>query len=342
MSAPAQTAASPARAADGAQAVLEVANLTVRFASPAGEVRAVEDVSITIEPRESVGIVGESGSGKTVVCMSMAWLLPSPPARYVSGRITFKGEALRRRDEAQMRRVRGRGIGIIFQNARLSFNPSYRLGAQIAEVLRVHFRIPWRELLPQVIETLRFCNIDDAEGILRKYPHEVSGGVAQRVSIALAMLTRPDVLIADEPTTSLDLLSQIEVLTLLERLRAETGLALVLVSHDLSVVRRMADRVVIMYAGRIVEQGPAREIFDAPRHPYTRGLLASALQRTEGERLYELAGAPPDLAILPPGCSFRPRCAAAFDRCGAMPALLPAGLGHAARCHLIDRAAADG
>jgi oligopeptide/dipeptide ABC transporter ATP-binding protein len=327
----------------GADALLDVANLTVRFASPAGEVRAVEDVSIAIRPRESVGIVGESGSGKTVTCMSMAWLLPSPPARYLSGRIVFKGEELRRNDEAQMRRVRGRGIGIIFQNARMSFNPSYRLGRQIAEVMRVHFDTPWREMLPKVIETLHFCNIADAEAVLHKFPHEVSGGVAQRVSIALALLIRPDLLIADEPTTSLDLLSQIEVLSLLERLRRETGLALVLVSHDLNVVRRIADRVVIMYAGRVVEVGAVADIFAAPRHPYTQGLLASALQRTEGERLYELAGTPPDLAALPDGCSFRPRCPVAFDRCTTMPALLPAGTGgRAARCHLLDPGAGNG
>jgi len=322
--------------------VLQIANLTVRFASPAGEVHAVEDVSITIAPHESIGIVGESGSGKTVTCMSMAWLLPSPPARYVSGQITFKGEELRRSDEARLRQVRGRGIGIIFQNARMSFDPSYRLGAQIAEVLRTHFRRPWREMLPDVVQTLRYCNIADAETVLQRFPHEVSGGVAQRVSIALALLIRPDVLIADEPTTSLDLLSQIEVLALFERLRAETGLALVLVSHDLAVVRRIADRVLIMYAGRIVEQGPAKEIFEAPRHPYTQGLLASALQRTEGERLYELGGLPPDLASLPKGCSFRERCVAAFEQCRTLPSLLPTGPAHDVRCHLVGRTTHEG
>lgn len=325
--------------AEQVESVLDVANLTVRFASPAGEVHAVEDVSITIRARESVAIVGESGSGKTVTCMSMAWLLPSPPARYISGRIAFRGEELRRRDGAQLRRVRGRGIGIIFQNSRMTFDPSYRLGAQIAETLRMHFRTPWREQLPRVVETLRFCNIVDAEAVLHKFPHEVSGGVAQRVSIALALLIRPDLLIADEPTTSLDLLSQIEVLALLERLRTETGLALVLVSHDLTVVRRIADRVIIMYAGRVVEQGPARQIFEAPRHPYTQGLLASALQHKQGERLYELAGAPPDLAALPPGCSFRRRCALAFDRCGTMPTLRRVDHEHDVRCHLEERAA---
>jgi len=317
-------------------ALLEVSGLTVRFGSPAGEVHAVEDVSLSVGAGESMGIVGESGSGKTVTCMSLSWLLPSPPARYVGGRIVFKGEDLRPREERKLRHVRGRGIGIIFQNARLSFDPAYRFGAQIAEVLRAHLDAPWKALRPEAIRTLRECNVADAESVLRKYPHEVSGGVAQRVSIALALLIRPDLLVADEPTTSLDLLSQIEVLALLERLRRETGLALILVSHDLSVVRRIADRVIIMYAGRIVEEGPAGEIFASPKHPYTQGLLASALQRREGEHLYELPGTPPDLAALPPGCSFRPRCPHAFARCETMPELLPVGAGRAARCHLLD------
>lgn len=318
--------------------LLEVANLTVRFGSPVGEVHAVEDVSISVGVGQSVGIIGESGSGKTVTCMSMTWLLPSPPARYLSGRITFKGEELRRSDEAQLRKVRGGGIGMIFQNARLSFNPAYRLGPQIEEVLRVQLGRRAREMLPEVLQTLRYCNIANPEAVLRKFPHEVSGGVAQRVSIALALLSRPGLLIADEPTTALDLLSQIEVLTLLERLREETGLSLVLVSHDLGVVRRIADRIIIMYAGRVVEEGPASEIFAAPRHPYTQGLLASALQRGDGGRLFEVPGSPPDLASLPLGCSFRPRCAFAFDRCATMPPLAPADALHQTRCHLLERA----
>ncbi len=318
--------------------LLEVVNLTVRFGSPVGEVHAVEGVSISVGAGETVGIIGESGSGKTVACMSMTWLLPSPPARYLSGRITFKGEELRRNDEAQLRKVRGSGVGMIFQNARLSFNPAYRLGRQIEEVLRVQLGRSARAMLPEMVQTLRYCNIAEPEAVLGKFPHEVSGGVAQRVSIALALLSRPDLLIADEPTTALDLLSQIEVLSLLARLRDESGLSLVLVSHDLGVVRRIADRVIIMYAGRVVEEGPASAIFAAPRHPYTQGLLASALQQGDGERLYEVPGTPPDLASLPPGCSFRPRCPFAFDRCVTMPELAPAGATHQARCHLLERA----
>ena len=272
----------------------------------------------------------------------MTWLLPSPPARYLSGRVIFNGEELKRTDERRLRDVRGRGIGMVFQNARLSFNPAYRLGSQIAEAMRVHHGGSWQELEPRVIETLRYCNIVDPQSVLRHFPHEVSGGVAQRVSVALALLIQPQLLIADEPTTALDLLSQIEVLSLLERVRRETNTALVLVSHDLNVVRRIADYVIIMYAGRIVEEGPAGEIFLAPRHPYTIGLLASAGQREEGGRLYELPGQPPDLAALPPGCSFRPRCPRAFERCGRLPPLYDISARHSARCFLLDAGAARG
>ena len=322
--------------------LLDVSHLTVRFSSPAGEVRAVEDVSIAIGRNEAVGIVGESGSGKTVTCMSMMWLLPSPPARYVSGRIIFDGHELLRKDERRMRGVRGAGIGMVFQNARLSFNPAYRLGKQIAEALRVHHGSRWRDVESHVAKTLGYCNIANPEETLRLFPHEVSGGVAQRVSIALALLIRPRLLIADEPTTALDLLSQLEVLSLLERVRKELNSSLVLVSHDLNVVRRIADRVIIMYAGRIVEEGPAAEIFTDPKHPYTQGLLASAAQRTEGKRLYELPGQPPDLAALPPGCSFRPRCARAFDRCGEMPSLYPVSPRRVSRCFLFDSERGNG
>jgi oligopeptide/dipeptide ABC transporter ATP-binding protein len=274
--------------------------------------------------------------------MSMMWLLPSPPARYLGGRVVFDGEELKRTDERRMRSIRGSGIGMVFQNARLSFDPAYRLGSQIAEVLRVHHGSSWSEVEADVVATLRYCNIADPEATLRQFPHEVSGGVAQRVSIALALLIRPRLLIADEPTTALDLLSQLEVLSLLGRVRKETSSSLVLVSHDLNVVRRIADRVIIMYAGRIVEEGPTAEIFNRPKHPYTQGLLASAGQRTERGRLYELPGQPPDLAALPEGCSFRARCPHAFDRCLEMPPLYPSSPGHSGRCFLLDPGDARG
>jgi len=317
--------------------LLDVAGLTVRFPSPDGEVHAVEDVSFQVRRGESIGIVGESGSGKTVTCMSLTWLLPSPPTRYVTGRIRFDGKDLRRGDERSLRAVRGRRVAVIFQNARAALDPSYRIGSQIAEMLALQQRLRWADARPRVIDTLRRCNIADAEGVLERYPHQVSGGVAQRVAIAMALLARPDLVIADEPTTALDLLSQLEVLMLLEQIRDEVGCSIILVSHDLAVVRRIADQVLIMYGGRIVERGSTEEIFRDPRHPYTRALLASSEQRMQGDRLYELPGHTPDLAHLPPGCAFAARCAFAFDRCRTeLPDEFAITPGRSARCFLSE------
>jgi oligopeptide/dipeptide ABC transporter ATP-binding protein len=309
------TRASADRPARPPEVLLDVSGLTVRFASPDGEIRAVEDVSFDIRRGESLGVVGESGSGKTVTCMSLTWLLPSPPARYVAGRITYDGRDLRRGDERALRSVRGSQIAMVFQNARAALDPAYRIGDQLHEVLAAHGRPRGPETRASIIDTLQSCNIGDPAAVLDRYPHQVSGGVAQRVTIAMALVVKPDILIADEPTTALDLLSQLEVLRLLERIRGEIGCSIVLVSHDLGIVRRIADRVLIMYAGRIVERGPTEAIFSDPHHPYTRALLASSQQRLQGGHLYELPGQPPDLAHLPLGCSFSPRCPNAFDRC---------------------------
>jgi len=316
--------------------LLDVSGLTIRFASPDGEVRAVEDVSFQIARGESLGIVGESGSGKTVTCMSLTWLLPSPPARYVAGRVRFDGRELRRDDGPMLQSVRGSRIAMVFQNARAALDPVYRIGDQLHEVLAAHGQPRNAATRSLIVETLRHCNINNPDAILDRYPHEVSGGVAQRVTIAMALVVRPDIVIADEPTTALDLLSQLEVLRLLERIRAEIGCSIVLVSHDLGVVRRIADRVLIMYAGRIVEQGATAAIFADPRHPYTQALLASSQQRLQGGHLYELAGQPPDLAHLPAGCSFHPRCPSAFERCRAeIPQPVSFGEGRQASCFLV-------
>jgi len=318
--------------------LLEVSHLTVRFPSPSGEVKAVEDVSFSIRKGESIGIVGESGSGKTVTCLSLTWLLPSPPARYVSGKIIFDGTELNRRNENLVRKVRGRRIAMIFQNSRSTFDPSYRIGSQFAEVLRIHRGLSWREARPGVIKTIRSCNVLDPEGVLDRFPHQVSGGVAQRAAIAMALLVSPDILIADEPTTALDLLTQLEVLMLLERVRAETGASIIVVSHDLSVVKRIADRILIMYAGRIVEDGPCADLFAKPQHPYTQALLASAEQQMESGRLLELPGQPPDLSNLPGGCSFNPRCRHAFDRCySEVPELYATSPTSRSRCFLSEK-----
>ncbi len=325
-------------AGDATAQLLEVSHLTVRFSSPSGEVRAVEDVSFSIRKGESIGIVGESGSGKTVTCLSLTWLLPSPPARYVSGKIVFDGTELSRRNESLVRKVRGRRIAMIFQNSRSTFDPSYRIGSQFAEVLRIHRGLSWREARPHVIKTIRSCNVLDPEGVLDRFPHQVSGGVAQRAAIALALLVSPDILIADEPTTALDLLTQLEVLMLLERVRAETGASIIVVSHDLSVVKRIADRILIMYAGRIVEDGPCADLFARPQHPYTQALLSSAEQQMEAGRLLELPGQPPDLSRLPRGCSFNPRCRHAFDRCYTeVPELYSTGAATRSRCFLSEK-----
>ncbi len=323
--------------------LLSVSDLTVRFPSPSGEVHAAEQVSFSIERGQSLGIVGESGSGKTVTCMSLTWLLPSPPARYLGGQVVFDDIELVRKDERLMRRIRGSRIAMIFQNARNTFDPSYRLSAQFAEVLGVQRRIRWSDARPEVLETFRSCNIPEPERTLDQFPHQLSGGVAQRAAIAMALLAKPDILIADEPTTALDLLSQIEVLALLERVREATGASIIVVSHDLGVVQRIADRVLIMYAGRIVEDAPCRQIFEHPRHPYTQALLASAEQRMESVRLFELPGQPPDLARVPVGCSFHPRCQYVFDRCREeLPSLYPAGDGRRSRCFLELEPTSDG
>ena len=319
------------------QALLEVSGLTVRFGSPDGEVHAVEDVSFTLRRGESIGIVGESGSGKTVTCTSLTWMLPSPPARYLGGRIRYGGAELRRGDEVGLRAVRGSRIAMVFQNARAALDPSYRIGQQLHEVLAAHGRPRNAETRRTVVETLASCNIADPESLLDRYPHELSGGVAQRVTIAMALIVRPDVIVADEPTTALDLLSQLEVLRLLERIRVDIGCSIVLISHDLAVVRRITDRVLIMYAGRIVERGSTEVLFSDPRHPYTQALLASSQQRLQGERLYELAGQPPDLAHLPDGCSFSPRCPFVFDRCRVEnPGPIAFGVDREARCFLLE------
>jgi len=317
--------------------LLEVSGLTVRFGSPDGEVHAVEDVSFTLGRGESIGIVGESGSGKTVTCTSLTWLLPSPPARYVNGRIRYDTRELRRDDEGTLRAVRGSRIAMVFQNARAALDPSYRIGQQLHEILAAHGQPRSAATRRIVVETLRSCNIADPDALLERYPHELSGGVAQRVTIAMALIVKPDVIIADEPTTALDLLSQLEVLRLLERIRVDIGCSIVLVSHDLAVVRRIADRVLIMYAGRIVERGSTEALFSDPRHPYTRALLASSQQRLQGGQLYELAGQPPDLAHLPAGCSFSPRCPNAFDRCHVEdPRPIGFGVDREARCFLLE------
>jgi oligopeptide transport system ATP-binding protein len=297
--------------------LLDVRGLTTRFRTERGEVTAVDDVSFTLEAGQTLAIVGESGSGKSVTALSLMRLIPQPPGRISAGQIFFEGQDLLALSEEQMRSVRGNRISMIFQEPMSSLNPSLTVGLQVAEPINVHRKVPWPAAFKAARSLLERVQIPDAESRLHTYPHQYSGGMRQRAMIATALACNPRLIIADEPTTALDVTVQAQILDLLKELTRETGAALILITHDLGVVARYADRVVVMYAGRVVEQAPAAALYRAPQHPYTRGLLASVprLDGAAGERLVPIDGAPPDLAALPPGCAFAPRCTHALASC---------------------------
>jgi oligopeptide transport system ATP-binding protein len=297
--------------------LLDVRGLTTRFRTDRGEVTAVDDVSFTLEAGQTLAIVGESGSGKSVTALSLMRLIPQPPGRISGGQILFEGRDLLRLSEEQMRSVRGNRIAMIFQEPMSSLNPSLTVGLQVAEPINVHRKTPWPAAFQAARVLLERVQIPDAESRLHTYPHQYSGGMRQRAMIATALACNPKLIIADEPTTALDVTVQAQILDLLKELTRETGAALILITHDLGLVARYADRVVVMYAGRVVEQAPAADLYRAPQHPYTRGLLASVprLDGPAGERLVPIDGAPPDLAALPPGCAFAPRCTHALPSC---------------------------
>ncbi len=318
--------------------LLSVRDLRVGFASEAGLVQAVDGVSFDLAAGEVLAIVGESGSGKSVTAQTILGLTRSPNAR-IEGSARLRDAELVDADDEALRRVRGEQIGMVFQDPMTSFNPVYRLGAQIVEAIRAHRDVSKREARERAIELLDSVGIADASRRVDDYPHEFSGGMRQRAMIAMALALEPDVLIADEPTTALDVTVQAQILALLERLNEERGLATILITHDLGVVAEVADRVLVMYAGRVVEQGTLEEIFYDPQHPYTWGLLGSLtrIDRPRPERLPQIAGAPPSLLDLPQGCSFRPRCPHAFGRCTELPGLdqrLAAAPEHRDRCWL--------
>lgn len=299
---------------------LQVEDMVVQFPSPHGILRAVDGVTFHLARGETLAVVGESGSGKSVTCLSLTKLLPSPPTQYVRGSVQLAGRDLWRLSERELRRVRGKEVALIFQNARAALHPDYTLEEQLTEVLKVQRAVNRPQAAAAIAEVLQHVNMPDPVRVLQRYPHEVGGGVCQRITIAMAILSQPKVLLADEPTTALDVISQLEVLNLLRRVQGEINCGMILVSHDLAVVRSLADRVAVMYAGRIVETGATQSIFDSPQHPYTQALLRCSFHaQTVGERLYELPGRPPDLSDLPPGCSFAPRCRSAFDRCWQAP-----------------------
>ncbi len=297
--------------------LLEVENLHVSFETHHGRVRAVDGVSFSLEPGETVGLVGESGSGKSVTSLAILGMVPSPPGMVNAVGVRFQGRDLLELPESELRRIRGNRISMVFQDPMTSLNPLLTVGRQMSEVLEVHRGTDRRSAQAVCARALGDVGIANPELRLDAYPHQLSGGMRQRVMIAMALLLEPKVLLADEPTTALDVTIQAQILDLMRSLQERHGTAIVLVTHALGVVAGIADRVLVMYAGRIVEEGATEALFRAPLHLYTRGLLRSvpALDRDPGEALYSIRGQPPDLAELPPGCAFEPRCEHAVARC---------------------------
>jgi len=326
-----------------AEPLLEVRNLKVSFRSEDGVVKAVDGVSLTVAEGETLGIVGESGSGKSVTMLSVMRLITDPNARF-EGEVIYKGRNLMALTQDQIRGIRGAGIAMIFQDPMTSLNPVYRVGWQIAEQVRAHETISSQAARARAIALLTSVGIPHADERVDDYPHQFSGGMRQRVMIAMALSCNPDILIADEPTTALDVTIQAQILRLIKKLRDDFGTAVVLITHDMGVVAETADRVAVMYAGRIVEQGSRRDVFYQPQHPYTWGLLGSIarLDRPKPERLATIPGLPPSLLNLASGCAFRVRCTHRFERCLETPPLLDRlGNGHLDACHLEPQAKKD-
>jgi oligopeptide transport system ATP-binding protein len=317
--------------------LLAVKNLRVRFRTESGMVTPVDDVSFSIDKGETVAVVGESGSGKSVTSLAITGLLPKSKYRELSGQVLFEGRELLGAPESSMLRVRGTQIGMIFQEPMTSLNPVLRVGNQIAERLEVHEKLSSRMAWERTVEILKMVRIPDAERRAMNYPHQMSGGMRQRVMIAMALACKPKLLIADEPTTALDVTIQAQILALMRTLQSEMGMAILFITHDLGVVAEMADRVVVMYAGRAVEAAPVHEIFARPRMPYTRALLRSIPRvdraSTHQQKLEAIRGSVPSPLALPDGCTFHPRCDFAVDACrSAVPALELAGPEHRVRC----------
>ncbi|HJU33099.1 MAG TPA: ABC transporter ATP-binding protein [Hyphomicrobiaceae bacterium] len=315
--------------------LLQVRNLTTRFNTERGRVTAVDDVSFDIDAGETVAIVGESGSGKSVTALSIMRLIPDPPGVIEKGEVIFEGRDLIGLDDPGIRAIRGNRIAMIFQEPMSSLNPALTVGMQVAEPVNLHRGAAWMKALDLAKELMGRVRIPDAASRLASYPHQYSGGMRQRVMIAMALACQPRLIIADEPTTALDVTVQAQILDLLKELTRETGSALLLITHDLGIVARYADRVVVMYGGRIVETAPARQLYKHPQHPYTLGLMASVprLDGDAGQRLVPIEGQPPDLARLPPGCAFSPRCRSVTDLCrSSRPPLVAVGERHLRAC----------
>ncbi|WP_284735777.1 ABC transporter ATP-binding protein [Dongia deserti] len=316
--------------------LLDIADLHVEIPTARGMVKAVDSVTLSVRAGEAVGIVGESGSGKSMLALSIMQLVPRP-GRIASGRISLAGRDLLQLSEREMRQVRGNEVGMIFQDPSTSLNPVLRVGRQVAETIEAHH--PAADSWQQSVDMLRSVSIPDPQRRVRDYPHQYSGGMRQRVMIAIGMANRPKLLIADEPTTALDVTVQAQIMDLLRSMNAETGTAILLISHNIALVSRFCSRVLVMYAGRIVEEGPTAELFHQPKHPYTRALL-SALPRIDRklpQGLTTIGGRPPDLARLPAGCAFFDRCQDRIETCRTeRPPAFSVGPGRSARCWLAD------
>jgi len=320
-------------------ALLEIQGLKTHFKTDDGMVRAVDGVDLTVRRGETLSVVGESGCGKTVTAMTVLKLIAMPPGEIVAGRILWKGRDLVPLSRDEMQHVRSKEIAIVFQEPMTSLNPVYTVGDQIAEVVRQHQGLNRREAIGRAIEMLRLVHVPAAERRVRDYPHQLSGGMRQRVMIAMALACSPELLIADEPTTALDVTIQAQILDLLAEMKSKFGMAVLLITHAMGVVAEVAERVVVMYAGRVVEEAPVRELFARPLHPYTQGLIRSIprLDATSGKkrRLEAITGTVPSLLDPPPGCRFAPRCRFATAACtAAMPELRTIEGGHKVACIL--------
>ncbi|WP_044640077.1 ABC transporter ATP-binding protein [Risungbinella massiliensis] len=317
--------------------ILEILQLKLQFFTDKGIVNAIDGVNLEVKEGEVVGLVGESGCGKSVTSLAVMGLVPQPPGKIVSGSIRFKGTEVTKLKPKELRKLRGNEMAMIFQEPMTSLNPLFTIGDQIVEAIRIHQKCTKKEAKVKALEMLRKVGIS-REGILKEYPHKLSGGMRQRVMIALAMVCNPKLLIADEPTTALDVTIQAQILELMKSLNQEFGTAILLITHDLGVVAEMCDRIVVMYAGQVVEETDSRTLFKNPQHPYTKGLLNSIPKLTGNEkRLYSIPGQVPNPLYFPIGCRFAPRCEYAMEQCHIeQPELLPVTDGHQSRCWLTQ------
>ena len=315
--------------------LLEVRELRTYFDTDDGVVKAVDGISFQLNRGETLGIVGESGSGKSVTNLSLLRLIPQPPGRIVSGEVIFKGQDILKLPEAEVRKIRGKSVAMIFQDPMTSLNPFMKISRQLMEITELHLGHSKRQAFDHALNMLEMVGIPDAKVRINRYPHEFSGGMRQRVMIAMALSCQPELLIADEPSTALDVTIQAQILELIKTLKQVTGTSVILITHDLGVVAGMTDQLIVMYAGRVFEQAPTRELFDRPGNPYTKGLLRSVPDPLDEKgALYQIPGQPPDVAHLPDGCPFAPRCERAEDICRSeFPPFVQLNADHYSLCH---------